>query len=378
MFLEETSSDLAFTVRTHVFRRLLDRASRVVPTKDIVPILKNFLVSVRDGVLTVSATDLELSVVSRTEYVLEIVPGTGVVPAKKLLDIVKSLSDDIDIEIFISNGELRVEADGSSWSVRLPIDSEYPSIPSSSVASTPVDRARFLHSIRSVWHAASKDLSRSNLMFIHIDKGKVTSCDGVRFQQSYLGDCDLSIQIPIGAVEDLISLLRDSTSSEVFVGQTDTHLLFSIGDDLFAANKAVESFPDIETVILRPSLENNRMLRVSREDLSTAIDRVRINADEDTHAIGIRLSNNSMTLEAKDKVGSTAFHGPIEAEWGYGDRLLVVNYRFLIDMLQACTSSTCEFYLGDDSKRRKFPVLLKDEESSTVGVVQQMSSSLIL
>lgn len=369
---------MQFETKRFALQALLEKASRVVPAKDIMPVLKNFLIELTpEGVLRVMATDLELSILSSTEAVRAIVPGSAVFPAKKLLTILRE-ADEGEVEVALADGTARVIIANASWQLRLPAGDDYPMLPDTSdLQLYPVDRVRFLAAVQAVRYAAARESTRANLMMLDVTAGKMTACDGVRFQQAVLGeDFPLSLQIPIGAVDDLLTILRATELESVFVGESENFLVFRVGTDVFVANKLDAQFPDVEKIMLRPALENKYQLQVDRQELIDAVKRVRINADQETSAIGIRIASGRLVVVSRDKYGNAA-EEELLAGWDGADRLIVVNHVFLSDMLTMYDAASCQFRLGTDTKSRKSPVMLRDEESGTVGIIQQLSAALL-
>jgi DNA polymerase-3 subunit beta len=369
---------MQFETKRFAFQQLLEKAARVVPAKDIMPVLKNFLIELTaEGVLRVMATDLELSILSSTEAVRMVVPGSAVFPAKKLLTILRE-ADEGDVEVALAGGTARIIIANASWQLRLPAGDDYPMLPdTSNLQVYPVDRVRFLAAVQAVRGAAARESTRANLMMLDVSNGKMTACDGVRFQQARLGeDFPLSLQIPIGAVDDLLTILRSTELEHVQIGESENFLVFRVGTDVFVANKLDAQFPDVEKIMLRPALENRFELQVDRQELIDAVKRVRINADTETSAIGLRISDGHLTVVSRDKYGNAA-EEELLAGWSQGDRLIVVNHTFLSDMLTMYDAASCQFRLGTDTKSRKSPVMLSDEESGTVGIIQQLSAALL-
>ena len=56
---------------------------------------------------------------------------------------------------------------------------------------------------------------------------------------------------------------------------------------------------------------------------------------------------------------------------------MVVNHQFLTEMLAAYPSQECQFWLGAEAGRKRSVLMLKDEESGTVGIIYQMLASLV-
>lgn len=368
--------EIQFEIKRFVFLALLDKASSVVPVKDIMPVLKHFQFDVQPGRLRVTATDLELSVISTTELVTVTTPGTAVFPARKMTDIITSADEGI-ITVHVTRGVAHIASERTHWNLKLAGGADYPPMPEiSDVQFAAVDRTAFLTALHSVRYAACKETTRPSLMMVNIKDGYMTACDGARFQQARIGDFPFHIQIPIGAVDDLTKLLRRTDLPDIHVGEADHHLIFRFGADVFIINKLLAQFPDMETLLLRPALENRHTLTVGRADILDALRRVRINADPETSAIGLQLTDGHVTVSARDKFGNTATE-TIEAVWAHASRTLVVNHAFLTDMINMHGGDTCTFRLGDDLKSRKTPVMLRDDTTGTTGVVQQMSSAWV-
>ena len=278
----------------------MDKAISVVPTRDIQPVLKDFLVQVTPGSLQMAATDLELSVLASTPAVTTAAAQTLVLPARKLLAILKeSPGDDITVDV---DGEFAtVRAGTASWTLQLHDCSDYPPLPDpAQVEMHPVSRQGFLRALRAVRHAVGKDSGRPALQQVDIcavasavayeRMATVTACDGTRFARTRLPGFPLSMQIPAGALDSLVKTLESSELEEVQVGETSSHLVFRVSGTVFLASRMLAKFPDVEKLLLRPALENRLKLTADKSELASAVRRVRINADSTTSAIGLQLA----------------------------------------------------------------------------------------
>jgi DNA polymerase III subunit beta len=250
--------------------------------------------------------------------------------------------------------------------------SEYPPLPDTDeVDFAPVDRAKFLSAISAVRYAAATDTVRPSLMLIDITDNKMRAADGVRLQQVPV-DFPLDAQIPIGAVDDLVKLLRTTDQNTIEVGETENNLVFRIATDVFIAQKLTAQFPDVEAMILRPALGNDKELNVDREDLIAAIRRVRVTADEETNAVIINLSKGKAEISARDKYGNFATE-PLDARWDHADTMIGLNHKHLVEMLSMTDVKSCSFFLGKDiGTSRRAPLMLKDNETGQVGILNQL------
>jgi len=370
-----TSLGLAFTVKRFILGLLLDRAATVVPTRDVMEVLNNFQLDARPGRLRVIASDMEQSMIATTELVTVTEPGVIVFPAKKLLGIIRE-AEDGDVAFRVSAGTAHITIGRTTWTNRLQGGEDYPAMPEvTEVVMTAVDRTEFATALDAVRYAACKDVARASLMMIDIRDSKLTACDGSRFQQAAMCTFPFAFQLPIAAADRLLKLLAKSDVTEIGIGQSDHHLIFRLGADVFVVNKLMAQFPDMEASLLRPALANRHPLTVDRRELLVALKRTRINADPETSAIALRLAAGTVTVVARDKYGNDATE-TIDAGWTGPERTVVVNHQFLADLISAHHGQTLTLQLGDDTKTRKAPVMLR-ADTGAVGVVQQMHSDWV-
>ena len=165
--------------------------------------------------------------------------------------------------------------------------------------------------------------------------------------------------------------MRAALLAEIGVAQTEHALLFRFGVVLLICQKSAARFPDVDEVLLKPTLVNDQELRVDREALRGAVRRVRITADENTSAVVLSLNAGSVSVECKDRRGGFAVE-TIPAEWAHPPRHVAFNHRHLADLLSATTSETCVFRLGKDLKTKPSPLLLEDPEEGFTAVLSQI------
>jgi DNA polymerase-3 subunit beta len=367
---------ITFTIKKFVLQVLLEKAITVVPTRDVMPVLKCFQFQLDPQRLRVVASDLEMSLIASTPMVSVTTPGTAVFPAKKLLEIVKS-AEDGDVEVKVKGTTARICIGRASWTLQLQGGHDYPAMPAiTEAAFSAIDRKVFADAIIAVRYAASRDPSRANLNIIDITDGKLTACDGSRIQQIRISDFGINLRIPISAVDDLLRLLKITDLEFIDVGQSNDKLIFRFGGDVFIVSKFFAQFPDMEASMLRPALENRQSLDCDRAELVDAIRRVRINADAESSAIALTLDSASVTVAAKDKFGNTAAE-TIDATFTGPPRTVMVNHRYLNDMINTYADATCSFRLGDDTKTRRAPILLRNETTGDVGCLQQMNADWV-
>ncbi len=365
------TTTIEFTIKRFVLDTLIGKAGTVVPTRDVMPVLKNLQLHAHPGQLRVVGSDGEMSIIATTGLVQVSAPGTAVFLARKLADICKE-ADEGDVHIRVDGTRAVVRIGRAEWNLVLVSGADYPGMPDiGEAAYRTVDRAGYLDALTAVRYAACRAAERANLMIIDVTDGRMIACDGARVAQAAVTDTGFSHQIPISAVDLLVKLLKNCGHDTIAVGESGDRLIYRFGEDTFIVNKLLAAFPDSEALYLRPALANTDPLAVERGDLVDAIRRVRISADANTAAIALHLEPGRLTVSARDRLGNTA-RETVDADWTGPTRTLAVNHTFLTDLIAQHPGTTLRFLLGDDTQTRRSPLLLRDPDAGTTGVVQQM------
>lgn len=379
----------SFTSKRFALVGLCEKAIPVVPSRDYQPVLSNFMVRVSAQGLRFAATDLELMITVHSPVVQVDGIADGayqdvVLPARRLLAILREAPEG-EVTITVSADSALITAGQASWTIKLSSDgNDFPAIPGlSEVTLHETPRQALVTALKAVRHAVSKAGAKPRLSQVDIRKAtdgvmKVTASDGPRFAQVPLPGFPVAMRIPAAgtpaATDELVRMLTASEAETIQVGFLAKKMVFSFDSTVFTVDPLQEDFPDVETLLLAPAMMNDQSLTVDRSELVQAVHRVRVNADRESSAIGLKLTPGKMTVFARDTYQNQA-EETIDAGWTGGTRQLVVNYAFLLDMLSVYSGASCQFRLGKDVGKRRSALLLRDDKFT--GVLTQMVASLL-
>lgn len=364
-----------FKVERSALLSAINAVEPVVPPKGPIPVLKNFSLRLDGLDLKISGSDSVLSVVRHLEVLSAHVHGDVLFPAQRFSSVIREAEalHEIHVRVMRKKEKLTatIKSANTQWVLPLHQISGFPDFTEAeSLGLVEVEREPFLKALQQVRKAASTDPTRPYLMLVDVKQGRLRASDSIRFQQvkyTFPFDC----QIPVRAAADITQRLSANNSEHIEVGQSDSALLFKIGSDFLIAQKIVAKFPDVDEVLLKPTLANDQLLKVDRETLLKAVRRVRIMADDATSAVVLSLNVGSVSVEAKDRKGGTSVE-TVEAEWSHPPRHVSFNHQHLSDMLSSTKSETCTFRLGKDLKTRPTPLLMEDEEDGFTAVLSQI------
>ena len=119
---------MKFTANSGDLQRTLSKIGGVIPAKSTMPILENMLFDLRNNTLTITATDLELSLIA-TLNVKGSEDGAIAVPAKRLLDTIRSLPDiSTEFAIDVTTNRIRITTENGEYTLTGEYAREFPSV----------------------------------------------------------------------------------------------------------------------------------------------------------------------------------------------------------------------------------------------------------
>lgn len=374
----------SFTIkaRRQILHTLAGEAGLAVSNSDTRPVLKCFQVRVQDGTLRLAATNMEVTILAESTALVHSGDALAYIPAKPLLAILSEAPEG-DITIKVRKNQAAITSEkGASWSLVLPAGDQFPPIPDVDLASTqPADRGKFLAALKMVKGTVSRDTSRP--AFMQVDLSEVdgtmfmTSSDAGRLTRVRLEKFPVPMGVPAGGMELLIKVLGNTTVDTISAAVLDRFLLFSTGPTTVLINKFGAKFGEVEKLLVQPATENTLKLTMDREDLISAIRRVRINANPDTNALAMLVRPGQVVLEAKNKKDTAK--ETVLAGWpdSNGELLLLVNASSLLGMLAVHPSNACVFYLAQQVGQRRCLVLLADDEAGVTSIITQMNARVL-
>ncbi len=330
----------------------LQLVAGAVEKRQTLAVLSNILFQANDGQLRLTGTDLEveLSVEMQQSGIEE--DGEITLPARKILDIVKSLPNDKPVTIIQQEeGRATVQSGRSRFTLSTLPASDFPhleegvatakfSIPCS-VLSEMIDRTHFAMAQQDVRYYL-------NGMLFEVDAGKLrtVATDGHRLTltecKDVPEDIELSVIVPRKGVLELGRLVS-GRGDEVLLIVGNNHMRAEVDGIRFTSKLIDGKFPDYDRVIPKNS---DKKILVNRDSFKEGLQRAAILSNEkfkgvrlvlDDEGIGL-FSNNPEQEEAEIHI-SADINGD-ELEIGF-------NVQYLLDVLNSCKIEKVEINLGD-------------------------------
>jgi DNA polymerase III subunit beta len=295
-----------FIVSSSSLLKQLSKIAGVIPSRSVLPIIENFLFEIADGTLSISTTNLEISM--QTSLPIESRGGAMkiAVPAKIILEILKALPDQpitfvIDdesfgIEISSENGKYKLSGENGINFPKIPVQEN------TQVVQIPVKM--LLTALNKTLFAASTDEDKAALNGIYFNLGKdaltFVATDAHRLVRYRRVDVTVnepaSFIVPQKAL-NLVKSAFDNTSDEIRIEYNDSNAFFRTSSLLLVCRLIDQRYPDYENVI---PTENPNQLLVNREELRGTLTRVNIFANKTSHQVRFKVSGNELTISAED------------------------------------------------------------------------------
>jgi DNA polymerase-3 subunit beta len=310
----------------------LTRATRAIGTRSPLPILQGLLVEVGARSLTVTGTDLEMTV--KTSLEVEVMEeGRTVIPARLASEAVRKMPAGA-VVLGAGDGEVEISGGGPQFRFReLPVD-DYPKLPSPDLTgAVEIDGTVFVGAVGQVAVAASHDDARPILTGVYFEAEgeamRLVATDSYRLAVRDIGSMPghISGLVPVKALRELNRTIGGA-ALKVAVGSREA--VFSSDRGTLTARLIEGTFPNYRQLI--PAEYPNR-LTVDRDLLLEAVDRASLVA-EDHIPLRLVLSPDGLDISVtRQDVGGEAEH--LTATYTGEEMTIAFNSRYLNDGISA-------------------------------------------
>ena len=368
---------MKFTVQREALLKTLTLVTGVVERRQTMPILANVLLDVDGDKLSMTGTDTEIEI-SGHLFLAEAAesPGSITVPAKKLLDICKSLPEGSMIRFVLNdNQKMQVNAGRSRFSLTTLPANEFPNVEEGqSQASFSVlqgqlkrliDRTAFAmaqQDVRFYLNGMLWEVTNQRLRVVSTDGHRLAMCDLV--SDAIHSDNKQNIIVPRKGIHELArSLTQDEEPIRISIG--DNHLTAKTDDFTFITKLIDGKFPDYERVL--PSA-GSKIIIGSRMGLREAFNRASILSNEKYRGVKLELASGSLTIRANNPEQEEA-EDSVEVDY-QGDALEIgFNVSYLIDVTNVLTDDMIKISLSDGNSSA---LIEEATDSDSIYVVMPM------
>ncbi len=342
-----------FTIQREALLKPLQLVAGVVERRQTLPVLSNVLLVVQGQQLSLTGTDLEVELVGRVTLEEPAESGEITVPARKLMDICKSLPNDTLIDIRVDEQKLLIKAGRSRFTLSTLPANDFPTVeegPGSLTFNLVQSKLRRLID-RTSFAMAQQDVRYYlNGMLLEVSE-RSAACG--RHRRSPPGDvlhgsCGIEqadkhqVIVPRKGILELARLLTEQ-DAEVSIVLGQHHVRATTGEFTFTSKLVDGKFPDYERVLPRGG---DKLVLGDRQALREAFSRTAILSNEKYRGIRLLLSNALLKIQANNPEQEEA-EEEVLVDYNGGNLEIGFNVSYLLDVLGVIGTEQVRLILSD-------------------------------
>ncbi|MFT4824752.1 MAG: DNA polymerase-3 subunit beta [Halioglobus sp.] len=343
---------MKFVISRDALLKPLNLVAGVVERRQTLPILANVLLVLDGDRLALTGTDLEVELVGRVQLSSAGDSGEITVPARKLVDICKSLPEGSEIELSSNENKVTVKSGRSRFTLATLPPREFPNVEDSLGTHQFILKQGELKRLidRTAFAMAQQDVRYYlNGMLWELKEGRlrVVATDGHRLAMCTLPSKldvkeDTQIILPRKGVIELSRLLiEDNAEIAIVIGSN--HIRATTTDFTFTSKLVDGKFPDYQRVLPKSP---DKILMGDRLELRQAFTRTAILSNEKYRGVRLQLTSGSLQIVANNPEQEEA-EEVVSVDYE-GDTLEIgFNVSYLLDVLGVLSGEKIKFSLSD-------------------------------
>lgn len=347
---------MLFKVSSTALNSRITTASKVLASKNSMPILDCFLMELQEGQLQVTASDSEKCIITTLPVLEQDGQGRFCVPAKTLMDSMREIPEQpISIELNENTFELKGKHSSGQFTIMAQDAAQYPaprpvtdgntlSIPSK-ILLNGINRCLFATAndeVRMVMNGIFFDIKPDHLIFAGTDGRKLVKNTVNSIKPGIEGSFILPKKVAailknvIGKDEEDINIMY--TGDRATITTSDITLHFSLIDG---------NYPNYNAVI--PNV-NPYSATIDRQALSSALKRVSVFCNQSSGLVKVELSQNRLHLTGKDNDYATSAEEFLTCDYNSNPISIGFSCQFLIEICNILDGESITLELADPSR----------------------------
>ncbi len=334
---------MKFIINSLLFSKQIQSISGVITNNNTVPIINCFLFHLDENLLTIRATDLETTLVTKIEVESGRLEGLSdiAVPSKLLIDILKSLDDvpltfsvdDATYGINITSGEGKYRLAGKNPETfpNMPEvrETEVLTVPSGALINA-ISKTSFAAStdeMRPQMGGIYCDITPENTTFVATDAHKL-----VRYRRTDIhSDNPTSFILPRKPITMLRNILAaQKEEMDVTVEYNNTNAFFTFENFYIICRLVDGKYPNYDAAIPK---DNPNKLTVDRNSFLNTLRRVGLFANQASHQVRLSIQERELVVSAEDLEFSNDASEKLPCQYEGEPMEIGFNAKFLTEMV---------------------------------------------
>ncbi|WP_462328690.1 DNA polymerase III subunit beta [Thiohalocapsa halophila] len=327
----------------------------VVERRQTLPILANVLLETDGETLRLATTDLELAISTQVGAAAIPEPGAVTVPARKLMDLCRSLREGAQVSVRTERERCVVASGRTRFTLSTLPAADFPSIAaeegmaSLSLASMQLRRlldktafAMAQQDVRYYLNGVLLELAGTELVAVATDGHRLSRFSVALDTGSEADEQNRQMILPAKTVAELRRLLADDDTQLRF-SWGERSVVAAFGETVLSSKLVDGKYPEYQRVIPKGL---PRRAVVDRDLVRTALQRAAILSNEKYKGVRINFDDGTLGLQAQNPEQEVA-EDEVEADYA-GDAVSIgFNVGYLVDALQAIDAGQVEVVFQD-------------------------------
>lgn len=334
----------------------ISKAIGATERKATMPILSNILLKAAKGVLTIIATDLEVTIIT-TVGCNTIKEGQVAVPAKKIYDYIRELPES-DINIKKENGFLEITVGKISGRLKVLPAEDFPKVEEYRGNFTTIPYEQLINMIDKTIYSTSTDEVKYSLNGVYLEKMpdclRCIATDSHRLALYDYGEINTIEGMTKGIIiprKGLYEIKKISGENEVKIAiEKNKNFIVKNGNTTIQIRLLDYDFPDYKAVIPADTKIN---IKIKKDLLVSAIKRAQSIYQEKISRVIFNIEKNTLTIESNEPdIGEVKEE--LEIEYSGQPMKVGFNGRYLIDSLSATEGEFISIGLNNEQSASTF------------------------
>ena len=370
---------MKFVVSSEQLLERLQSISRVINSKNSLPILNYFLFSIKNSTLTLKASDLETTLITSMPLEKSTEDGEIAILAKNILDILREFSEQpLNFDVDLQSYAIVITTEKGKFSFIGQSAEEYPTLHelSEETASFSAKGSTLLDGIsgtlfataddelRPVMNGVCFDITTDNLTIVGTDAHKLA-----RFKTSEVkGQQDAVFVLPKKPASLLKNILPKE-AGEVQVAFDSKNIVFTLSQYTMVCRQIEARYPNYNAVIPK---DNPNKLIVDRLALLAGLRRVAVCTNQGSSLIKFAVSESDVYISGQDIDFSNSGEEHIACQYQGEPMEIGFKANFVIEVLSNMNASDITIELADRTRPGVFVPLEKEENQDVLMLLMPM------
>ena len=374
---------MKFNVSSKTLYSYVSAVSKVINSKNALTILNNFLFELSDNTLTITASDLENTLVAHLEVMDAEGEGKFCVDARRMVDLLKEMPDQgISFDINDDNLAVEIVYPSGNYSFIAINGNEYPSNESVDESTDIIEftcpTEQIIKGIDNTLFAVGNDDLRPQMMgilwdikpdaitFVATDTRKLVKYRNAMSAPGVEGSCILPIK-PATVIKNVFA-----KEDEVKVTLEPKSATFESPSYKFNCRFIKGSFPDYNRVI---PVKNPYVITVDRQSFLNAVRRVGVFVDQGHGLVKFKIEKDQLTMKATDNNFCTSAREVVPCDFTGTEMIIGFSAPYLIEIFNTISTTDILIKLSDPSRPGVFVPSENSETSELLMLLMPMTVS---